>query len=160
MWSPSVSAGPWGEGRVALETIDQRSPKTDVASWLQSMATWLSISFFPAGNETRVWMERVKPEERKAGQAVSLAAHGAVLSLNTQEEGATDRRQRVGAGGRLPGQASAMQARARQSAPSLPITASGPCSPGPSPPPSWSQKFLAAYPLVAVFPTGQGTAQR
>lgn len=55
-----------------------------MASWLQSMATWLSISFFPAGNETRIWMERVKPEEREAGQAVSLAALGAGLSLNTQ----------------------------------------------------------------------------
>lgn len=40
-------------------------------------------------------------------------------------------------------------------APAHPGPASGPCSP-----PSWSQKFLAAHPLVAVFPTGQGTAQR
>lgn len=158
MWAPSVSKWLW---RLRLGgPQDMASWLQDVASWLQSMATWLSISFFPAGNETQVWMEKMKAEEREAGLAVSLAALGAVLSLNTQEEGATDRRQRVGAGGRLPGQASAMQARACLSAPSLPITASGPCSPGPSPPSSWSQKFLAAHPLVAVFPTGQGTAQR
>lgn len=105
-------------------------------------------------------MGKVKPGDRGAGWAVSLAALRAVLSLNTQEEGGIDRRQRVGARGRLPGQASAMQARTRQSAPSLSITASGPCSPRPSPPPSWSQEFLAAHPLVAVFSTGQGTAQR
>lgn len=81
-------------------------------------------------------MKKVKPEDREAGWEVSLATLRAVLILNTQEEGGTDRRQRVGAGGRLPGQASAKQARACQSAPSLPIAASGPCSPRPSPPPS------------------------
>lgn len=110
----------------------------------------------PPGNEIR----KVKPDDRESGWEVSLATLRAVLILNTQEEGGTDRRQHVGAGGRLPGQASAMQARARQSAPSFPITASGPCSPRPSPPPSWSQEFLAVHPIVSVFHAGQGTAQR
>lgn len=76
----------------------------------------------------------MKPGDREAGWEVSLAALRAVLSLNKQEEGGTDRRQRVGAGGRLPGQASAMQARACQPAPSLPITASGPAHSGPAHP--------------------------
>lgn len=119
------------------------------------MASWLRSPTHPPNK-----MRKVKPDNRGTGWEVSLATLRAELILNTQEEGGTDRRQRVGAGGRLPGQASAVQARARQSAPSLPITASGPCSPRPSPPPSWSQEFLAAHPIVAVFPAGQGTAQR
>lgn len=126
-------------------------PQEEVA---QDMASWLS--FPPPRNE----MRKVKPDHRKSGWEVSLDTLRAVIILNTQEEGGTDRRQRVGAGGRLPGQASAMQARARQPAPSFPITASGPCSPRPSLPPSWSQEFLAAHPIVAVFTAGQGTAQR
>lgn len=104
LWGPAIPEGDWawkvkveaGRDVVSLgvsgalgkrqsSSGDCRSEEPqDVASWLQSMATWLSISFFPAGDETRIWMERVKPEEREAGQAVSLAALGAGLSLNTQ----------------------------------------------------------------------------
>lgn len=35
-----------------------------------------------------------------------------------------------------------------------------PAHPGPTHPLPWSQKFLATHPIVAVFPAGQGTAQR